>query len=133
MRAAGPLALVLVALISACGRKAEAVSSPLAPVIAHLREHGFEVAQVPAHGEPRPVAEAAVRLEGGTATIYAYATEATARTAAAALAHEEQAAPRRVRVQQEGAHVFVGRADPGESFPAVDFEDVVFTAEAEEE
>jgi hypothetical protein len=133
MRAAGSLGLVLVALLTACGRNEQAEPSPLAPVVAHLREHGFEAAEVPARGDPPPVAEAVVHLDGGTAAIYVYATEAAARTGAEAFAREEQTAPRRVRVQREGTHVFVGRAAAGARFPAVDFEDVVFTAEAEEE
>jgi hypothetical protein len=131
MRAAGPLALAVLVLLAACGAEDEAAGNLLAPVIAHLQEHGFEVAEVPARGEPSPVSEAVVRLHGGTAAIYAYATETAARAAAAVFAKEEQAAPRRVRVQRESAHVFGGRAAPGARFPAMDFEDVVFTAESE--
>jgi hypothetical protein len=33
-----------------------------------------------------------------------------------------------VRVQREGLNVFVGRAPPGARLPAMEFEDVVFTA-----
>ena len=54
MRAAGPLALAALVFLAACGREDEAARNPLAPVIAHLREHGFEVAEAPARGEPLP-------------------------------------------------------------------------------
>jgi hypothetical protein len=67
-------------------------------------------------------------LHGATATIYAYASEATCELATSRFAAEEQAAPSAVRVQREGLNVFVGRAPRGARLPAVEFEDVVFTA-----
>jgi hypothetical protein len=84
-------------------------------------------------GEPLPDAMAVVDLDGATATIYAYATEADARQAASTFAAEEQADPERVRVQREGRTVYVGRASAGARLPAVDFEDIVFTSEEEHE
>jgi hypothetical protein len=121
-------ACILVLVLAACGGSGTA-ESPLEHVVAHLQEHGFEAAEVPPQGDPRPEAMAVVQLQGGTATIYAYGTEEAARTATTRFAAEEQAAPARVRVQREGAFVFVGRAPEGKGLPAVDFEDVVFTAE----
>ena len=41
---------------------------------------------------------------------------------------DEHGFTERVRVQREGLNVFVGRAPPGARLPAMEFEDVVFTA-----
>lgn len=123
-------ALLLVVLIAACGGSATS-EGPLALRIEHLEEHGFEAREVAPKGDPLPEAMAVVELDGATATIYAYATEADARQAASTFAAEEQAAPQSVRVQREGMNVYVGRASTGARLPAVDFEDVVFTSEEE--
>ena len=123
-------ACILVLVLAACGGSGTA-ESPLEHVVAHLQEHGFEAAEVPPQGDPRPQAMAVVQLQGGTATIYAYGSEADALRATSAFAAEEQAAPDRVRVQREGLTVDVGRAPVGGKLPAVDFEDVVFTSEEE--
>ena len=123
-------ALLLVLLVAACGGSTTA-ESPLAHKVAHLEEHGFEVQEVVPEGDPLPEATAVVQLDGATATIYAYGSEADALRATSAFAAEEQAAPDRVRVQREGLTIYVGRAPEGEKLPAVDFEDVVFTSEEE--
>jgi hypothetical protein len=127
-------ACVLLLLFATCGGPKSTDSttdSPLAHAIEHLEEHGFTVTEVSPRGDPEPEAVAIVRLEGGTATLYAYGSEHDARLATSRFAAEEQAAPGRVRVQREGLHVFVGRAPPGGKLPVVEFEDVVFTAEEE--
>jgi hypothetical protein len=123
-------ALVLVLFIAACGGSATA-ETELAHRIDHLEEHGFDVREVTPEGDPLPDAMALVRLDGATATIYAYGSEEDALRATSAFAAEEQAAPERVRVQREGLNVYVGRAPAGGKLPAVDFEDVVFTSEEE--
>jgi hypothetical protein len=123
-------ALLLVLLLAACGGSATA-ESPLADRVEHLTEHGFAVEEVPPEGNPRPQAMAVVQLDGATATIYAYATEADALYATSAFAAEEQEAPDNVRVQQEGQNVYVGRAPESGKLPATEFEDVVFTSEEE--
>ena len=87
--------------------------------------------EVAPEGDPMPEAMAVVQLEGATATIYAYGSEADARGATRAFAAEEQAAPDRVRVQREGMNVYVARAPEGGKLPATDFENVVFTCEEE--
>jgi hypothetical protein len=89
------------------------------------------VKEVAPEGDPLPDAAAVVQLEGATATIYAYGTEADALRATGAFAAEEQAAPERVRVQREGLNVYVARVPEGKTLPAVEFEDVVFTSEEE--
>lgn len=122
--------LLLLLLVAACGGSA-AADSPLAHRIEHLEEHGFEVQEMAPEGDPLPEAMAVVQLDGATATIYAYGSEADAVQAAKAFAAEEQAAPDRVRVQREGLTVYLGRAPAGGKLPSVDFEDVVFTAEEE--
>lgn len=124
------MALVLVFLVAACGGSASA-ENPLAQSVEHLEEHGFDVREVTPEGDPLPKAAAVVQLDGATATIYAYGTEADALRATTAFATEEQAAPERVRVQREGLNVYVGGAHAGEKLPAVGFEDVVFTSEEE--
>jgi len=123
-------ALLLVLVLAACGGSATA-DSPLAHRVEHLEEHGFDAKEVKPEGDPLPEAMAVVQLEGATATLYAYGTEADALRATGAFAAEEQAAPERVRVQREGLTVYVGRAPVGGRLPAVDFEDVVFTSEEE--
>ncbi len=123
-------ALLLVLLLAACGGSTTA-ESPLAHRVEHLEEHGFDVEEVVPEGNPMPEAMAVVQLDGATATIYAYGSEADALRAVSAFATEEQAAPDRVRVQREGVNVYVARAPEGGKFPATDFEDVVFTAEEE--
>lgn len=122
-------ACLVVLLLAGCGGSAPS-ASPLAEVVAHLREHGFEARAVAPTGDPRPEAAAVVRLDGGTATILSFATEEAARAATTRFAAEEQAAPERVRVQRAGLRLCVGRAERA-PFPAVTFEDVVFTAESE--
>ena len=121
-------AYLLVVFVAACGGSATA-ESPLAHRVEHLEEHGFKVKEVAPEGDPLPEAMAVVQLEGATATIYAYGSEADALRATNAFAAEEQAAPDRVRVQREGPNVYVGRAPAGGKLPTVDFEDVVFTTE----
>jgi hypothetical protein len=124
-------ACLLLVVLAACGGSKEE-ESPLAHLVEHLQEHRFVVSEVTPRGDPQPSAEAVVRLEGGgTATIYAYRSDTDALAATKRFSAEEQAGPERVRVQREGLRVYVGRAPPGETLPAVDFEDVVFTAEAE--
>ncbi|HEX5468619.1 MAG TPA: hypothetical protein VFW80_06205 [Gaiellaceae bacterium] len=125
------LVVVLVVLLAGCGGSVPS-ASPLAGIVEHLREHGFEARELtPAPtGDPRPEAAALVRLDGGTATILAFGSEDAARAAATRFAAEEQAAPERVRVQREGLRLYVGHAERL-PFAAVAFEDVVFTAEAE--
>ena len=107
------------------------MESPLAHRVEHLDEHGFDVKEVAPEGDPMPEAMAVVRLDGATATIYAYGSEADALSATRAFAAEEQAAPDRVRVQREGVNVYVARTPEGGTLPATDFEDVVFTSEEE--
>ena len=87
--------------------------------------------EVVPEGNPMPEAMAVLELDGATATIYAYGSEADALRAASAFAAEEQAAPDHVRVQREGVNVYVARAPEGGELPATDFEDVVFTSEEE--
>jgi hypothetical protein len=123
-------ALLLVLFLAACGGSASAESA-LAHRIEHLEQHGFDVKEVAPEGDPMPEAMAVVQLDGATATIYAYGSEANALRATSAFATEEQAAPDRVRVQREGLNVYVARAPEGEKLPATDFEDVVFTSEEE--
>jgi hypothetical protein len=123
-------ALLLVFVVAACGGSSTA-ESPLAHRVEHLEEHGFHVEEVAPHGDPLPEAMAVVELDGTTATIYAYGSEADALRATSAFSEEEQAAPDRVRVQREGLSVYVGRASADAKLPAVDFEDVVFTSEEE--
>jgi hypothetical protein len=123
-------ALLLVVFIAACGR-ATSAESPLAHRVEDLEEHGFQAREVEPQGDPLPEETAVVELEGATATIYAYRTQKDAQQAASVFAAEEQASPDRVRVQREGLNVYVGRAVEGGKLPAVDFEDVVFTAEEE--
>jgi ABC-type Fe3+-hydroxamate transport system substrate-binding protein len=123
-------ALLLVLFLGACGGSATA-ENPLAHRIEHLEEHGFDVRELPPAGDPLPDAMVVVQLDGATATIYAYGSEADAQEAVTDFAEEEQAAPDRVRVQREGPNVYVGRASAGGKLPAVDFEDVVFTSEEE--
>jgi hypothetical protein len=89
------------------------------------------VEEVAPEGDPMPQAMAVVQLDGATATIYAYATEADALRATSAFAAEEQGAPDSVRVQREGQNVYVARAPESGKLPATDFEDVVFTSEEE--
>jgi hypothetical protein len=123
-------ALLLVLVLAACGGSATA-DSPLAHRVERLEEHGFDVEEVAPDGDPMPDAMAVVQLGGATATIYAYGSEADALRATSGFAAEEQAAPDRVRVQREGANVYVARAPEGGELPATDFEDVVFTSEEE--
>ena len=123
-------AVLLVLFVAACGGSTSA-ESPLAHRVEHLEEHGFDVEEVTPDGDPMPDAMAVVQLDGATATIYAYGSEADALRATSAFAAEEQASPNRVRVQREGLTVYVGRAPIGGKLPAVDFEDVVFTSEEE--
>ena len=123
-------ALLLVLLLAACGGSATA-ESPLGHRIEHLEEHGFDVEEVAPEGNPMPEAMAVVQLDGATATIYAYGSEADALRATSVFAGEEQSAPDRVRVQREGVNVYVARAPAGGKLPATDFEDVVFTSEEE--
>jgi hypothetical protein len=127
MSSAVRAACVLLLLLAACGGSRSA-ESPLAHVVEHLEEHGFTVTEASPRGDSMPRAMAIVQLEGATATIYAYAGEDYARRATSRFAAEEQAAPDRVRVQREGLNVFVGRAPRGGKLPAVEFEDVAFTA-----
>jgi hypothetical protein len=108
-------ALLLVLVLAACGGSATA-DSPLAHRVEHLEEHGFDVEEVAPDGDPMPDAMAVVQLDGATATIYAYGSEADALRATSGFAAEEQAAPDRVRVQREGANVYVARA-PGAGAP----------------
>ena len=124
------VALLLVLFVAACGGSTTD-ENPLAHRVEHLEEHGFDVRQVTPEGDPLPEGMAVVSLDGATATIYAYGSEADALRATSAFAAEEQAAPDRVRVQREGLNVYVGRAEEGGKLPAVDFEDVVFTSEEE--
>jgi len=124
------VALLLVLLLAACGGSKTA-ESPLAHRVEHLEEHGFDVKEVAPEGDPMPEAMAVVQLDGATATIYAYPSEADALRATSAFAAEEQVAPDRVRVQREGVNVYVARAPEGGKLPATDFEDVVFTSEEE--
>jgi hypothetical protein len=123
-------ACLLVALLAACGG-ARSAESPLAHALEHLDEHGFKVTEATPSGDPKPEAVAVVQLQGATATIYAYDSEDDARLATGRFAAEEQTAPERVRVQREGLNVFVGRAPPCARLPAMEFEDVVFTAAEE--
>jgi hypothetical protein len=123
-------ACLLVALLAACGG-ARSAESPLAHAVEHLDEHGFTVTEATPSGDPKPEAVAVVQLQGATATIYAYDSEDDAQLATGRFAAEEQTAPERVRVQREGLNVFVGRAPPGARLPAMEFEDVVFTAAEE--
>jgi len=123
-------ALLLALVLAACGGPPTS-ESPLAHRVEHLEEHGFEVQEVAPQGDPLPEAMAVVQLDGATATIYAYGSEADAAKALDDFAAEEQAAPERVRVQREGLNVYVGRAPEGSKLPSVDFEDVVFTSEEE--
>ena len=123
-------AVLLVLFVAACGGSTSA-ESPLAHRVEHLEEHGLDAKEVEPDGDPLPEAMAVVQLEGATATIYAYGSEADALRATSAFAAEEQASPDRVRVQREGLTVYVGRAPVGGKLPAVDFEDVVFTSEEE--
>lgn len=122
------VALLLVLFLAACGGSATA-DGPLAHRVEHLEEHGFDAEEVAPEGDPKPEAMAFVQLDGATATIYAYASEADALRATSGFAAEEQAAPDRVRVQREGSNVYVARAPEGGELPATDFEDVVFTSE----
>jgi hypothetical protein len=119
-------ACLFLALLAACGG-ARSTESPLAHAVEHLDEHGFTVTETTPSGVPKPEAVAVVLLRGATVTVYAYESE-DAQLATSRFAAEEQTAPERVRVQREGLNVFVGRAPPGARLPAMEFEDVVFTA-----
>src|ERR1044072_9145436 len=81
-------ALLLVVFIAACGGSATS-EGPLAQSIEHFQEHGFEAREGAPKGDALPEAMAVVELDGASATIYAYATEADARQAASTFAAEE--------------------------------------------
>jgi hypothetical protein len=123
-------ALLLVLLLAACGGSAIG-ESPLAHRVEHLKEHGFDVEEVAPEGDPMPQATAFVQLDGATATIYAYATEADALRATSAFVAGEQGAPDSVRFQRKGQNVYVARAPASGKLPAMDLEDVVFTSDEE--
>ena len=84
-----------------------------------------------------PQATAFVQLDGATATIYAYATEADALGATSAFVAGEQGAPDSVRFQRKGQNVYVARAPASGKLPAMDLDeeridaDVVFTSDEE--